>query len=198
MSDSEIQMNAVHLTKINKINHLGSSKMKINHIISESELDEAIPFTKQWKQDRKVGKNIKADAGQITADLKTWMKHSRLQNITIDQFKNFLDQKGLDPATVDSIAGDRTSGNTGVEPDAPLTSAEVKQYIDKAVRAAFQAAGPGTRKSRYARPSTPPATGAGNPPTGGNPTPPSGGAPDITAFVNSLTPQQKAALKARL
>ena len=69
MSDSEIQMNCVHLTKINKINHLGSSKMKINHIISESELDEAIPFTKQWKQDRKVGKNIKADAGQITADL---------------------------------------------------------------------------------------------------------------------------------
>ena len=126
------------------------------------------------------------------------MKHSRLQNITIDQFKNFLDQKGLDPATVDSIAGDRTSGNTGVEPDAPLTSAEVKQYIDKAVRAAFQAAGPGTRKSRYARPSTPPAPVAGNPPVGGNPTPPTGGAPDITAFVNSLTPQQKAALKARL
>ena len=168
--------------------------MKINQVISESDLDEiTIPFIKQWKQDRQAGKDIKADAGQITADLKTWMKQSRLPNITIDQFKNFLDQKGLDPATVDSIANDRTSGRTGVAPDAPLTSAEVKQYVDKAVRSGFQATGPSAAKSRYARPSTPPATGAGNPP------PAQGqGAPDITAFVNSLTPQQKAALKARL
>jgi hypothetical protein len=181
-------MNAVHLAKINKINHLGINKMKINHIISESELDEAIPFTKQWKQNRKIGKDIKADVSDMTMDLKSWMSGSRLKTVTIDQFKNFLTQKGLDPTTVDSIANDRTSGRTGVAPDAPLTSAEVKQYIDKAVRSGFQATGPGATKSRFAAKPAP----SGNPPASGQ------GAPDITAFVNSLTPQQKAALKARL
>ena len=167
--------------------------MKINQVISESDLDEiTIPFTKQWKKDRQVGKDIKADVSDMTTDLKSWMSGSRLKTVTIDQFKNFLTQKGLDPTTVDSIANDRTSGRTGVAPDAPLTSAEVKQYIDKAVRSGFQATGPGAAKSRFAQ-KTPPAQSGGNPP------PAQGqGAPDITNFVNSLTPQQKAQLKAAL
>jgi hypothetical protein len=182
-------MNVVHLAKINKINHVGINKMKINHVISESELDEfTIPFTKQARREKQVSKDIKADISDITGDLKAWMKGSQLKNVTIDQFKNFLNQKGLDPATIANIANDRTAGRTGVEPDAPLTSAEVKQYIEKAVRSGFLATGPGATKSRFAAKPAP----SGNPPASGQ------GAPDITNFVNSLTPQQKAQLKAAL
>ena len=181
-------MNVVHLVMINKINHLGINKMKINHVISESELDEAIPFTKQWKKERQAGKDIKADIGELSSDLKVWMRGSGLKSVTADQFKNFLDQKGLDSAAVDNLVNDRATGNTGIDPDAPMTSAEVKQYLDKAVRGGFQARGASTKKSRFAAKPAP----SGNPPASGQ------GAPDITNFVNSLTPQQKAQLKAAL
>jgi len=161
--------------------------MKINHIISESEIDEAIPFTKQWKKERQAVKDIKADISELSSDLKVWMRGSGLKNVTTSQFKSFLDQKGLDSTAVDDLANDRASGNN---PDAPMTSAEVKQYLDKAVRAGFQARGAGTQPSRFARPDAPQAQGsqAGA----------SGLPSNLTNAINSLTPQQKAALKALL
>lgn len=166
--------------------------MKISHIVNEDlDIDEAIPFTKQWKKDRQAGKDIKADIADMTSDLKTWMSGSGLRNISIDDFKDFLSQKGLDAATADRIAADRTSGRTGTPPDAPLSSVEVKQYIDKAVRAGYKAQGAGLNKSRFARPS---AAGSGNPPANSG-----SGLPNaLTSMLTGLTAAQKAALKGML
>lgn len=189
MSDSEIQMNVVHLTKINKINHLGLSKMKINHIISESEIEEAIPFTKQWKKERQTGKDIKSDIKAMASDLKVWMRGSGLKNVTVDQFKDFLNQKGLPSNAVDTLDTDRAA--SGVPDGSPMTSSEVNQYLEKAVRSAFQAQGAGSSKSRYAQQA--PAQGQGGGQSGASGLPPS-----LSNAINNLTPQQKAALKALL
>jgi hypothetical protein len=67
-----------------------------------------------------------------------------------------------------------------------LTTGEVRQVIQQVVQKAYGGAA-GFGQSRFAEPSQAGAAGAG-----------SAGAPDITNFVNSLTPQQKAQLKAAL
>lgn len=163
--------------------------MKISHITTENlDIDEALPFTKQWGRERQAKKDVKADISDMTSDLKTWMSGSRLKNVTIDQFKSFLSQKGLDPTTVDDLANARTSGRTGIDPDAPMTSAEVKQYIGKAVAAGYQARGASGTRSRFAGSSAPAAGG------GGGSSLPSA----ITSALSSLTPAQKAALKGML
>lgn len=164
--------------------------MNVYEIINENDVKEAIPFTKQWGRERQAKKDVKGDISNMTSDLKTWMKGSGLKTITADQFKSFLDQKGLDTSAVDSLENDRVSNRSGIEPDAPMTSSEVKQYLQKAVRAGFQSQGARGTQSRFARPQTPPAGGSGG---GGSSLP-----ANITSAISSLTPAQKTALKAML
>jgi hypothetical protein len=67
-----------------------------------------------------------------------------------------------------------------------LTKGEVRKIIQQVVQKAYGGAA-GFGQSRFAEPGQPGGAGAGG-----------AGAPDITNFVNSLTPQQKAQLKAAL
>lgn len=183
--------------------------MKVYDIISESsDLDEA-PMGLAKKALLKVGSKVPGfrgtskakldvgnDANAMKKDLANWMAGSGIKTgqLSVDDFKDFLSQKGLDASEVDSfLATDRAA--SGVDPDAPMQNPEVDQVLKKAVQKGFKAIGAKGNKSRFAAPDpaagTPP---AGNPPASGGAGLPAG----LSNAINSLTPAQKAALKALL
>jgi hypothetical protein len=82
----------------------------------------------------------------------------------------------------------------GKKDNTVLTTREVRQVIQQVVQKAYGGAA-GYDRSRFAEPSQ---AGAGATGQAGAAGAGSAGAPDITNFVNSLTPQQKAQLKAAL
>jgi hypothetical protein len=170
----------------------------------------------------------KGEVAQMEAELLTYMEYSGQKRATPEVLKNYFKQKGLGtvgaavvdaamarkqpPTNPDGDAAAGLGGNPPVDPPDPadpadpadpitelfgrkkdttaLTKGEVRKIIQQVVQKAYGGAA-GFGQSRFAEPGQPGgAGGAGG--AGGT------GAPDITNFVNSLTPQQKAQLKAAL
>jgi len=177
--------------------------MKIHQIMSESEVDEA-PVGMLKRLGQKIASKVPGEigaraSGQLSAskdanamktDLARWMGQAQIPkgSLTIAQFKQFLDQKGLPTdQLVPTIK--RVTGTAAV--NQVLDNNAVDQVLLKVVGQGAAATDAGGTKSKFAaKPLKTPPTGT--PPAQGQ------GAPDITNFVNSLTPQQKAKLKASL
>ena len=166
--------------------------MNVYEIISEARTDEAIPFTKNWKKQRQASKDVKADIGNMMSDLAAWMKGSQIAKGTLsaDDFKSFLDQKGLGTFNVDSaLAQSRQAG--GRDENEPISGPEAKEIIQQAVRAGFKSQGARGSQSRYAQqkpPQMPPMRGGRSSQLPNN----------LTNAIRNLTPQQRAALKGLL
>jgi hypothetical protein len=174
--------------------------MRINQIISEDfGLDEA-PFGLASKLGNKIAsklgsKSAKArldvggDANAMKKDLAVWMSGSGIAKgqLELDDFKSFLDQKGLPTAGVDAILNKIRMDRDGVDNGGPLTNPDVDNILKKVVQQGFKGQGAKGRQSRFA--ATPAGGGGGT-----------GGAlpANITSALSTLTPAQKAALKGML
>jgi len=203
-SDNTVERSSTLKFFINNINAFkGITKMKIHQIMSESEVDEA-PVGMLKRLGQKIASKVPGEigaraSGQLSAskdanamktDLARWMGQAQIPkgSLTISQFKQFLDQKGLPTdQLVPTIK--RVTGTAAV--NQVLDNNAVDQVLLKVVGQGAAATDAGGTKSKFAaKPLKTPPTGT--PPAQGQ------GAPDITNFVNSLTPQQKAKLKASL
>ena len=185
--------------------------MKVYDVISESkEVNEAPMGMMQklgsklqsklpgnWGAAGKSKLNVGGEANRLKKDLVTYMSGAGIKSgqLTPDEFVQFLDQVGLEGMkTMSTLSQERDAA--GVEPDAPLTRAEVDQYLLKATQAGFRNQGMKGKRSKFAGPA---ATGPG--PGGAG----AGGAagssalpPNLVSSIGTLTPQQKAALAAML
>jgi len=184
-------------------------------------------FTKTQKLRKSAGRAAagatKGEVRQMEAELLTYMEYSGQKTATPQVLKNYFKQKGLAKVGAEVVdtfqskarkkatatnPGDATAGLGGPPPapptgappapptgappipevtnfgTLPFTKREVRSIITQVVQKAYGGAA-GFGQSRFAEP----AQGGG----GGG-----AGLPDITSFVNSLTPQQKAQLKAAL
>ena len=154
-----------------------------------SKLQSKLPG--EWGAAGKSKLNVGGEANRLKKDLVTFMSGAGIKRgqLTPDDFVNFLDQVGLEGMkTMSTLSTDRDAA--GVEPDAPLTKAEVDQYLLKATQSGFKGQGMKGKRSKFA------ATSAGPGPGG-----PAGSAnlpPNIVSGIATLTPQQKAALAAML
>ena len=139
--------------------------------------------------------NVGGEANRLKKDLVTYMSGAGIGRgqLTPDEFVQFLDQVGLEGMkTMSTLSQERDAA--GVEPDAPLTKAEVDQYLLKATQAGFKNQGMKSKRSKFAgQPSTGPGPG-GSGAAGANSALP----PNLVSSVATLTPQQKAALAAML
>jgi hypothetical protein len=138
----------------------------------------------------KANLDVNKDVITMKKDLAGWMAGSGIAKgtLSVEDFIDFLGKKGLPTDFVNSSM-QAIRRQSGTPDESPLTNPEVDELLKKASQAGFKSQGSTGAKSRYAA-KTP--TPADNPPAQGQ------GAPDITNFVNSLTPQQKAKLKASL
>lgn len=89
--------------------------MQVFQIIAEqSELDEAIPFTKKAKMMRQAKKAAKGatkdEARQMEVELLTYLKTSN-QKATADAILKYFDQKGLGNVAGDIVGKYQTKGN---------------------------------------------------------------------------------------
>jgi hypothetical protein len=163
--------------------------MKVFDIIIENnDLNEAIPFTKQWSKERQATKAVKGDAKAMLSDLAVWMKGGGIAKgtLTADQFKSFLNQKGLGSFNVD-VALKKSRDASGRDENEPLSGPEATDILNQAIRTGFIGQGARGSQSRFADPA-PSGTGGGG----------SGLPGSLTSAISGLTPQQKAALKAML
>lgn len=161
--------------------------MKIDHLVNENEIEEAIPFTKQWRKERQATKSVKADIGDLTSELLVFMRGSGIPGgqLSLDDFKSFLQQKGLNADVDAQLQQDRSA--SGRDPNEPLSKAEVKTLLTKAVQSGFKSMGMSSKKSRFAQPSAGGGSGSG----GGLP-------PNLVSALSGLTPAQRAQLKSML
>jgi hypothetical protein len=165
--------------------------MKVFDIITETnKLDEAIPFTKQWSKERQATKSVKADAKNMLSDLAVWMKGGGIAKgtLTADQFKSFMNQKGLGSFNVDA-ALKKSRDASGRDENEPLSAPEATEILNQAIRTGFIGQGAKGSQSRFA--DAPAGGGASGGGAGGLPS-------SITSAISGLTTQQKAALKAML
>jgi len=124
--------------------------MKINHIISESELDEAIPFTKKWKAQKSLAKksqqSINNEILKMEVELKDFMRSSQVKVATPKVVLDYLTKKGL--------------GQVGQEVIKNFVTGS--QKMQNVAGAAGKLVGKGLSKlgiaANNAPPSTPPAT----------------------------------------
>lgn len=76
--------------------------MKINQLLSENELDEALPFTKQWKaqraSDKATKQSMRDELMNMEVELKTFMRTAKIKTATPEVVLNYLKQKGLGKA----------------------------------------------------------------------------------------------------
>lgn len=181
--------------------------MKINDIITETEISEKpmgllrraglslrskLPGGAGAKAKLDVGK----DANTMKQDLATWMSGSGIAKGTLspDDFKDFLDQKGLPSKDVDAMI-DQSRQASGRDPAEPLSNPEVDEILQKVVQQGFKSQGAKGRQSKFAQTTIPaPPLGGGAGGAGGG----SGLPSSVTSAISGLTPAQKAALKAML
>lgn len=166
--------------------------MNVYDIISETRTDEAIPFTKTWKKQRQAKKDVKGDTQNMLSDLAAWMKGSGIAKgtLNIDDFKSFMDQKGLGTFDIDrALAQSRQAG--GRDENEPISGPEAKELISKAVQAGFKSQGARGSQSRYAQRKAPPMPSMRGGASASLPN-------NIKSAIGNLSPQQKAALKAML
>lgn len=99
--------------------------------------------------------DVGSDANAMAAELKRWMAGSGLKQIAVDDFKDFLAQKGLPTQFVDTeLTGMRTS--RGLDPAAPMSRKEVEMFLKRASQMGFKQQGAtGGVKSRYAQQTIP-------------------------------------------
>jgi hypothetical protein len=168
--------------------------MKIHQIISEDrDLDEA-PMGIGSKIGNKIASKIPGlrgaararldvgnDANAMKSDLANWMAGSGIKKgqLSVQDFKNFLTQKGLPTDKVDPMFSQMRQNPDGTFRAGGMKNTEVDDIIRKVVQLGFKNTGASGRKSKYAQSSSP-----------------EGG--DLASIVSGLTPQQKAALKAML
>lgn len=181
--------------------------MKINDIITETEINEKpmgllkraglslrskLPGGAGAKAKLSVGK----DANAMKQDLATWMDGSGIRKGTLspDDFKNFLDQKGLPSKDVDVML-DQSRQASGRDENEPLSNPEVDEILKKVVQQGFKSQGAKGRQSKFAQTTIPaPPLGGGAGGAGGSSSLPS----SVTSAISGLTSAQKAALKAML
>jgi hypothetical protein len=173
--------------------------MKVHQIISENSDIEEAPMGILSKLGNKVaskipglrgGANAKLDVGndanEMKNDLKIWMAGSGIKKgqLSVDDFKNFLTQKGLPTDKVDNMFSQMRQNPNGSFRTGGMSNKEVDAVLHKVVQLGFKDQGAGSRRSRFA-----PQTGTPPAPTSGQ---------DLNSIVSRLTPQQKAQLKAML
>jgi len=167
--------------------------------VNESDVDEA-PMGMFSKLGNKVMSKLGSkragarldvgkDANTMKKDLGTWMAGSGIVKgqLTTDDFKNFLGQKGLPTLSIDALL-DQSRAASGRDENEPMSNPEVDELLKKAVQSGFKDQGAKGRQSKFAQKNPP------MPPMGGGAGLPS----NIASAISGLTPQQKAALKAML
>lgn len=195
-----------------------------NEETNEGPLRNIMPaFTKTQKLRKAAGKAAagatKDEIRQMEVELLTFMEYSGEPRATAEVMKNYFKQKGLGrigaevvdafqskarkKATVTkpgarlaglpdpNLAPDPTPAPANTQTNSmyevadisalPFTKGEVRSIITQVVQKAYKGSA-GFDQSRFAEPTQSSASGSG----------------DITSFVNSLTPQQRAQLKAAL
>lgn len=127
--------------------------------------------------------DVAKDANQMKKDLKTWMDGSgiKAEDLSLDDLKSFLIQKGLPTDKVDDIFSNLRATGAGTYQTGAITNKEIDTIILKAVQQQFKSTGAGGRQSRYATSTT----------LSGLPT-------SLISSLRSLTPAQKAALRSIL
>lgn len=150
--------------------------MKVYDVISESiEVDEA-PMGMFKKLGNKIASklpggmgasaknklDVGGEANRLKKDLAGYMGGAGIPRgkLTPDQFVQFLDQVGLEGMkTMANVSADRDAAN--IEPDAPMSKAEVDKYLLKATQSGFAGQGVKSKRSKFAAPATPPTAGPG-------------------------------------
>tara|TARA_B110000503_G_C7110314_1_gene397769 strand:+ start:129 stop:638 length:510 start_codon:yes stop_codon:yes gene_type:complete len=103
------------------------------------------------------------DANTMKKDLATWMSGSGIAKgqLTPDDFKNFLGQKGLPTTNVDAMLGQSRSAS-GRDENEMLSNPEVDELLKKAVQSGFRDQGAKGRQSKFAAKNPPmPSMGGG-------------------------------------
>lgn len=136
--------------------------MKVTDIISEDHLDEA-PVGMASRALNKVGRylgsrvssaklDVADDANNLKKDLKAWMAGSGLnKNLTVADFKNFLEKKGLDSDKVDDLFSQMRQGPGGSYRTGAMSNKEIDKILLKVVQNAFRGQDDFGNKSRYAK-----------------------------------------------
>lgn len=168
--------------------------MKVTQIISEDEsLDEA-PMGGLKKLGNKIASKVPGmrgaanarldvgnDANQMKSDLKNWMSGSGIGRgkLSLEDFKNFLTQKGLPTNKVDDLFAQMRQNSDGTSRVGAMKNSEVDKIIQKAVQLGFKDRGASGTKSKFAQR-------------------PAASSPNLKSIVAGLSPAQKTALKSML
>lgn len=186
--------------------------MKVYDVISESKEVNEAPMGMFKKLGNKIASKIPGDIGasaqgklnvggeanRLKKDLARYMGGAGIKRgqLTPDQFVQFLDQVGLEGMkTMSTVSADRSADN--IEPDAPMSKAEVDKYLLKATQSGFAGQGMKSNRSKFAAP------GAGGPPPApgtrpaGVPPPSAGGQPVDMNTVSAQDARLIAMLKSR-
>jgi len=105
--------------------------------------------------------DVGTDANTMASELKRWMAGSGIKQISPDDFKTFLSQKGLPTQFVDTeLPGIRAQ--RGLPPNGPLSKKEVDQFLKRASQMGFKQQGASTgAQSRFSQPTPTPPQGGG-------------------------------------
>lgn len=180
--------------------------MKIYQIISENSDTNEAPMGGLKKLGNKIASKIPGmrgaanarldvgnDANDMKSDLSSWMAGSGIGRgkLSLEDFKNFLTQKGLPTKQVDDLFSQMRQNPDGTARIGAMKNSEVDKILQKAVQLGFRDRGASSRKSRFAqRPAA-----AGQFKTGRQK---AAAGPDLNSIVSGLSPEQKAALKGML
>jgi hypothetical protein len=138
--------------------------MKIHQIVSEDrDIEEAPPgrlsrtFTnvgaKLGMKGSQAKKSVTDDANQMKKDLKVWMAGSKIKGgqLTLDDFKNFLNQKGLPTDSVDQLITQRRQSGGAEDVGGPLKNSDVDSILHDVVAQGYKNTGARGKQSRFAQ-----------------------------------------------
>lgn len=99
--------------------------------------------------------DVGTDANAMAGELKRWMAGSGIKQISPDDFKTFLGQKGLPSDFVDAeLPGIRAQ--RGLPPNGPMSKKEVDQFLKRASQMGFKQQGATSGvKSKFAQQTIP-------------------------------------------
>jgi hypothetical protein len=86
-------------------------------------------------------------------DLKVWMAGSKIKGgqLTLDDFKNFLNQKGLPTDSVDQLITQRRQSGGAEDVGGPLKNSDVDSILHDVVAQGYKNTGARGKQSRFAQ-----------------------------------------------
>jgi hypothetical protein len=137
--------------------------MKIHQIVSEDKNIIERPVGRLRRAGQAVGAKLGSkssqaklsvtdDANQMKKDLKVWMAGSKIKKgqLTLDDFKSFLTQKGLPTDSVDQLITQRRQ-SSGADVGGPLRNSDVDSILGDVVAQGYKNTGARGKQSRFAQ-----------------------------------------------